>query len=61
VDKLSHHLRIRLTEEEHHRLQQVAFKVKGDCSSVVRLALKRMFRDPPVRQFRYRPRRGAKI
>ncbi len=61
MDKLSQHLHIRLTDDEHERLQTLMQKVGADRSSIARLALKRLFRNPPVRRFRFRIKRGAKL
>jgi predicted transcriptional regulator len=60
VHKLSEYLRIRITDDENQRLDRLAQDLSADRSSLVRLALKRMFRQPPVRRFRFRTRRGAK-
>jgi len=61
MDKFSHHLHIRLTQGEHESLQAIMQRVGADRSSLARLALKRLFRKPPARRFRYRPKRGASI
>ncbi|HVS70791.1 MAG TPA: hypothetical protein VHQ47_06025 [Phycisphaerae bacterium] len=61
MDKLSHHLHIRLTEDEHERLHGLMQRVGADRSSIARLALKRLFRKPPQRRFRFRVKRGAKL
>jgi hypothetical protein len=61
MDKLSHRFTIRLTENERERLQNIMQQVGADGSSITRLALKRLFRNPPTRRFRFRVKRGAKI
>jgi len=61
MDKFSHHLHIRLTQDEHESLAAIMQRVGADRSSLARLALKRLFRKPPTRRFRYRPKRGASL
>jgi hypothetical protein len=61
MEKLSCHLHIRLTEHEHECMQALMQRVGADRSSIARLALKRLFRKPPVRRFRFRVKRGAKL
>jgi len=61
MDKLSCHLHIRLTEGEQTRLQSLMQTLGADRSSITRLAIKRLFRSPPQRKFRFRLKRGAKL
>ena len=61
MDKLSHRLTIRLTESEHDRIESMMQEFGADRASITRLALKRLFRKPPKRRFRFRIKRGAKI
>jgi hypothetical protein len=61
VEKRSSHLCIRITDEENYRLGQLAHAVGADRSSLMRLAIKRLLRNPPVRRFRFRVKRGAKL
>jgi hypothetical protein len=60
LDKLSCYLRIRITDDENQRLDELSHGFGADRSSLVRLALKRLFRRPPMRRFRHRLKRGAK-
>lgn len=61
MDKLSCHLHIRLTDHDEEQLHALMQRVGADRSSIARLALKRLFRKPPVRRFRFRIKRGAKL
>ena len=61
MEKLSYSLTIRMTQREYERLDVLMQQVGADRSSITRLALKRLFRKPPQRRFRFRPKRGTWI
>jgi hypothetical protein len=59
MEKLAHSLTIRMTQREFERLHELMQQVGADRSSITRLALKRLFRKPPQRRFRFRAKRGS--
>ena len=61
MEKLSRQLNVRLTCTEQARLDALMQTCGTDRSSIVRLALKRLFRKPPQRRFRFRIKRGARL
>jgi hypothetical protein len=61
MDKHSYRFTIRLTDREREHLQRLMHRCGADGASLARLALKRLFRNPPQRRFRFRIKRGAKL